>query len=190
MRAAKSYLAAHTSWFDENPDPTCPRCGTDPENFEHAILTCPARTKARDLLLKDVSSLGPDADLWTEPILLRALGEYITDTKSGFPLDMTPSTPAPLPSNPRDPISVPRRRSFYFSSRAICGAHPLFVTFLQRTRVVVLRLYFLFFLYTYPRGMIGQTVLAPEYFQSLWWTRRDLSFVLFVLIYRFCSFHS
>jgi len=24
MRAAKSSLAAHTSWFDENPDPTCP----------------------------------------------------------------------------------------------------------------------------------------------------------------------
>ena len=85
MRAAKSYLAAHTSWFNANPDPTCPRCEEESETFTQAILTCPARTKVRDLLQKDVSSLGPDADLWTEPLLVRALGEYITDTKTGFP---------------------------------------------------------------------------------------------------------
>jgi len=70
MRAAKSYLAAHISWFDENPDLICPRCGTEPETFTHSILTCPARTRVRDLLLKDVSSLRPDADLWTEPLLI------------------------------------------------------------------------------------------------------------------------
>jgi len=46
MRAGKSYLAAHTSWFDENPEPTCPRCGTEPETFTHAILTCPARKRS------------------------------------------------------------------------------------------------------------------------------------------------
>ena len=90
MRAAKRYLAAHTSWFDKNPDPTCPRCGTEPESVTHAILTCPARTRARDLLLKDVSSLEPDADLWTNPLLVRALGDHITDTKTGFPPDMAP----------------------------------------------------------------------------------------------------
>jgi len=90
MRAAKSYPAAHTSLFDENPDPTCPRCGREPETFTHAILTCPARTKVRDLLQKDVSSLGPDAELRTEPLLVQALGEYITHTKTGFPLDKTP----------------------------------------------------------------------------------------------------
>ena len=28
--------------------------------------------------------------LWTEPHLLRALRENITDTKTGFPLDMPP----------------------------------------------------------------------------------------------------
>ena len=44
MRSAKSYLAAHPSWAEENPDPTCPRCETGPESFQHAILTCPART--------------------------------------------------------------------------------------------------------------------------------------------------
>jgi len=97
MRAAKSYLAAHTSWFDENPDPTCPRCGMEIETFWHAILTCPPRTRARDLLLKDVSSLGPDAELWTEPLLVRALGEYITDTRTGFPPDMIPESSHPSP---------------------------------------------------------------------------------------------
>ena len=97
MRAAKSYLAADTSWFHENPDPTCPRCGTDPENFAHAILTCPARTRARGLLLKDISSLGPDPDLWTEHLLIRAFGEYITDTKTGFPQDMTSEYSHPPP---------------------------------------------------------------------------------------------
>jgi len=63
MRAAKSYLAAHPSWFDENPNPTCPRCGTGPESFQHAILACPARTRVRDVLLKEVSSLAHDATI-------------------------------------------------------------------------------------------------------------------------------
>jgi len=97
MRSAKSYLAAHPSWSDEDPDPTCPRCETEPETFQHAILSCPARTSDRDLLLKDVSSLGQDASLWTEPHLLRALGEYITTTKTGFPPDMIPEHLLPPP---------------------------------------------------------------------------------------------
>jgi len=53
--------AAHPSWFDENPDPTCPQCGAGPESFQHAILTCPARKRVRDLQLKEVSSLEDDA---------------------------------------------------------------------------------------------------------------------------------
>ena len=65
MRAAKSYLPAHPSWFVENPDPTYPPCGIQPETFPHAILTCPARSRVRDLHFKDVSSLGPDANLST-----------------------------------------------------------------------------------------------------------------------------
>jgi len=58
-RAGKSYLAAQTAWFDENPNPTCPQCETGPETFTHAILTCPARNRVWDLLLKEVSSLEP-----------------------------------------------------------------------------------------------------------------------------------
>jgi len=95
MRAAKSYLAAHPSWFDENPITTCPRCGTGPESFQHAILACPARTRVRDLLLKEVSSLAHDARIWSDPLGIRALGEYITDTKTGFPPDMPPDHYSP-----------------------------------------------------------------------------------------------
>ena len=90
MQAAKSYLAAHPSWSDKDPNLTCPRCETEPETFLHAILTCPARARERELLLKDVSSLGQDATLWSEPHLIRALSEYITDLKTGFPPDMIP----------------------------------------------------------------------------------------------------
>jgi len=103
MRSANSYLAAHPSWSDENPDPTCPRCETGSESFQHAVLTCPARTRVRNLRLKEVSCLAHDAPIWSDPTLIRALGEYITDTKTGFPPDMLPdqhsppSTPPPTP---------------------------------------------------------------------------------------------
>ena len=100
MRSAKGYLAAHPSWSDEDPDPTCPWCETRPESFQHAILTCPARTWVRELLLKEVSSLAPDATLWSDPLLIRALGEYITDTKTGFPPDMLPDRYSTLATPP------------------------------------------------------------------------------------------
>jgi len=98
---ANSYLAAQASSYDENPDPPCPRCETEPETFQHAILTCPAHAKARDLLLKEASSLGRDASLWTELHLIRTLGEYISDTKTGFPPNMIRARcPVPSPSPP------------------------------------------------------------------------------------------
>jgi len=70
MQAAKSYLAAQPSWLNESPDLTCPRCGSEPERFQHAIFTCPTCARVRDLLLKDFSSLWRDATLWTEPYVL------------------------------------------------------------------------------------------------------------------------
>jgi len=92
MRAAKSYLAAHPSWSDDDPNLTCPRGENEPKTFQHAIGSCPARTRDRDLLLKDVSSLGQDENMWTDPHLIQALGEYITTTKTGFPPDMIPES--------------------------------------------------------------------------------------------------
>jgi len=97
MRAGKSYLAAHPSWSEEDPNLACPLCEIEPETFQHTILSCPAREKARDLLLKDVSSLGQDANLWTKPLLLHAFGEYIVTTKTGFPPDMIPDNFSPPP---------------------------------------------------------------------------------------------
>ena len=38
MRAGKSYLAAHPTWRSPDADTSCPRCGLEPETFEHAIL--------------------------------------------------------------------------------------------------------------------------------------------------------
>jgi len=39
MRAGKSYLAAHPTWRSPDADTSCPRCGLEPETFEHAILS-------------------------------------------------------------------------------------------------------------------------------------------------------
>jgi len=46
MRAGKSYLVAHPSWRALEADTACPRCGWEPEPFEHTILTCPSRQGA------------------------------------------------------------------------------------------------------------------------------------------------
>ena len=101
MQAGKRYQAAPSSWFDNDLDATCPGCGIGPESFQHAILTCLARLGVRNLLLKKVSSLKHDATLWSDPNLIRALGEYISDTKSGCPPDMTlDHLPHPSPSPP------------------------------------------------------------------------------------------
>jgi len=113
MRSAKSYLAAHPSWSDQEPDPTCPQCEAGPDSFQHAILTWPARKQVRDLLLRDVASLAHDATTWSNPLLVQVLGEYITDTKTGFPPDMLPyrySTPY-TPPFPDYKHGSPRRFS-------------------------------------------------------------------------------
>jgi len=99
MRSAKSYLAPHSSCFDEDPDTTCPRCGLEPEYFQHAILLRPACAQARDLLLKGVSDIGPDSHVWNDPPFRKALGQYITSTRTGFPPEMNFDFPSPLSTN-------------------------------------------------------------------------------------------
>src|ERR1700712_2802325 len=104
MRARKSYLANHPSWFDEEPSTLCPHCTSAPESFEHAILICPAKARERRLLLGGLTSLGPDSPLWTDLPLLQALRRYILTTKTGFPPDMSPPTPSsPYPSQHPSP---------------------------------------------------------------------------------------
>jgi len=103
----------------------------------------------------------------------------------------TPPHAPPPPLPPLDPDCVPVEGE-------LCTllAEPFVVDILTcnlsfvEAQEVDLHLYFEFFLYIYPRGMIGQMVSAPVYFQRPRRTEREVSFVLIVLIYRFCSFHS
>ena len=92
MRSRKSYLATHPSWFNENPDTTCPRCGSAPETLKHAVLYCPDKSRERHRLLETVSSLGPDSPVWSDSSLIYALGRFIWVTRTGFP---TPDSPPP-----------------------------------------------------------------------------------------------
>lgn len=57
IQARKSYLAAHPSRWSEDPVTLCPRCLLDEETFDYVILTCPARSIARNRLLGAVSSI-------------------------------------------------------------------------------------------------------------------------------------
>ena len=64
MRDQKSYLAAHPSWWSEDPDSSCPSCRYEAETFEHAILYCPARSGNRGCYLESSLSLRADSPLW------------------------------------------------------------------------------------------------------------------------------
>ena len=104
MCAHKSYLAAHPSWWSEDPDASCPRCLSDEETFEHAILHCPARTGPRDRYLEPTLSLHADSPLWDDKEHLHAQSQYLSATITGFPPEMAPS---PLPSRAPSPSSSP-----------------------------------------------------------------------------------
>ena len=106
MRAGKSYLAAHPSWWSELPNDTCPRCGSGPESFAHAILHCPKKNRERSLLLGEVTSLDESSPLWSSGPLTQALGHFITATRTGFPPDMCPPSPA-FPSSPASSTPSP-----------------------------------------------------------------------------------
>ena len=95
-----SYLAAHPSWWSEDPDTSCPRCRSDTETFEHAFVQCPAKSRQRDRYLEPTLSLHADSPLWDNKEHLLALSQYLTATRTGFPTEMAPS---PLPSRPSSP---------------------------------------------------------------------------------------
>ena len=110
VRAGKSYLAAHPSWWSELPNDTCPSCSSAPESFTHAILHCPKKSRERALLLGEVSSLGEGSPLWLSGPLIQALGQFITATHTGFLPNMYPLSP--LPSSPSSPPSPPADEPF------------------------------------------------------------------------------
>ena len=108
MRAGKSYLAAHSSWRAPEADTSCPRCGLEPESFEHAILTCPSRQGACTRLLHGVTDVGHEAPLWSSLPLLKRLATYISVTSMGLPPTMSPpTTPTTPPSSPPFPLAPP-----------------------------------------------------------------------------------
>jgi len=76
MRSGKSYLRDHPSWDDDLPT-TCPSCGQAPETFKHAIIHCPAKRPTRSRPLQEVSDIGPEALVWSSPLLLRGLTHLI-----------------------------------------------------------------------------------------------------------------
>jgi len=106
MRARKSYMAAHPTWRSPDTDTSCPRCGLEPETFEHAILSCPSRQHSRSRLHHGVTDVGPEAPLWSSLPLLKRLATFIGATSTGFPPTMfLPPTP---PSSPPFSLSPPR----------------------------------------------------------------------------------
>ena len=104
MRAHKSYLAAHPSWWSEDPDISCPSCRSDTETFEHAILHCPARSGPRSRYLNPALSLKADSPLWHDKELLHALSHYLSASRTGFPPEMAPSPLASRYSSPLLPL--------------------------------------------------------------------------------------
>jgi len=106
MRAGKCYLAAHPTWRSPNAETSCPRCGLEPETFEHAILSSPSRQHSRSRLLHGVTSVDPEAPLWTSLPLLKPLATFIGVTSTGFPPTMFP--PTTPPSSPLFSLSPPR----------------------------------------------------------------------------------
>ena len=98
MRAQKSYLAAHPSWFDTSPSKLCPLCGDEQETFSHAVLRCPAKVTAQLRHLQGVTSLALDSPLWSSPPNLLALAFYIRVTGTNFPPDMLSELP-PSPAS-------------------------------------------------------------------------------------------
>jgi len=104
----KSYMAAHPTWRSPDADTSCPRCGLEPETFEHTILSCLSRQGARSRLLHSVRSVGHKAPLSSCLPLLKSLATFISVTSTGFPPTMfPPDTPPSSPPLPLLPIAVP-----------------------------------------------------------------------------------
>ena len=106
MRAGNSDLAAHPTWRSSDADTSCPRCGLEPETFEHAILSGPSRQHSRSRLLHGVTDVCPEAPLWSSLPLLKRLANFISVTSTGFPPSIFP--PTTPPSSPPFSLSPPR----------------------------------------------------------------------------------
>jgi len=120
MRAGKCYLAGHPTWRTPEADTSCPRCGLEPETFEHAILSCPSKQGPRSHHLYGVTGISHEDPIWTSPPLLKRLVTFMSVTSTGFaPMIFPPSTPLSLfpPATCLSPQSSPRGISCFFVGR-------------------------------------------------------------------------
>ena len=104
MRSGKSYLAAHPSCRAPEAATSYPRCGLEPETFEHAMFTCPSRPGPRARLLHGITDVGHEAPLWSSLPLRKRLATFISVTSTGFPTMFPPIVP---PASPAFPLSPP-----------------------------------------------------------------------------------
>jgi len=115
MRAGKSYLPAHPSWWAPKADTSCPHWGLEPKSFEHAIRTCPSKQGGHARLLRSVPDVGHVAPLWSSLPLLKRLATYISVTSTGFPSTMFSPLLPPLPRpSPCLPSTRHHLRFMYF----------------------------------------------------------------------------
>jgi hypothetical protein len=82
LRAQKSYLAAHQSWYNNRLSTRCPRCYNDLEDLQHAILLCPSRSFAREEFIPDLTSID---DIWDSPTIIDQVSLYLRATLTGYP---------------------------------------------------------------------------------------------------------
>ena len=61
MRSGRSYLAAQEDLLDQEPNPTCRKCGEGEETFHHTAITCPAHAQNRAALCPTVNSVMYDS---------------------------------------------------------------------------------------------------------------------------------
>ena len=116
VRAGKSYLAAHPSWFNKDSAPLCPRCHASPETFKHTLLHCGACRIQRGRFLPAITSVDESSPIWSTNDSVVALSNYINlnATTTGFPSDMFPTSPAPS-STPPSPDFTPSARPRFSS---------------------------------------------------------------------------
>ena len=85
MRSGCSYLAAQEDLLDEEPNPTCRKCGEGDKTFHHAAITCPAHTQNRAALCLTVNSVIHDSPLWRSLQDLKAFSCFIFVSRINFP---------------------------------------------------------------------------------------------------------
>lgn len=88
MRANKSHLMAQTSWANRDRDPTCPRCGWEPETMKHTV-ECPALAHGRTNKAYGTFDIEPDSELWKNTKkgrgLMKDFSAYIMENRINFP---------------------------------------------------------------------------------------------------------